>query len=186
MTPIRDELTRPELLAFVQGLAQEPEAWQHLVRHRPDRRTYAEIKREPRVGIWVICWMDDHDTGFHDHDISAGAVAVVEGRLREERLTIGGAPQVLEYGPGEAFDFAASDIHRMSHASGGPAVSLHAYSPPLWRMGAYAVQPSGVITRTSVSYAEELRPPEPPPGEDEPDPRALRPAPARDRATSQG
>jgi hypothetical protein len=51
----------------------------------------------------------------------------------------------------------------MSHAGGGPAVSLHAYSPPLWRMGAYAIGSSGVLTRTSVSYAEELRPPEPDP-----------------------
>jgi hypothetical protein len=161
MTMALDELSRPELLAFVKELAGQPELWRHLVRHEPDRRTYEEIKREPRVGIWVICWMDDHDTGFHDHDISAGAVAVVQGRLREERLAIGGGPQVLEYGPGEAFDFAASDIHRMSHAGGGPAVSLHAYSPPLWRMGAYAVAPSGVLTRESVSYAEELRPPEP-------------------------
>jgi hypothetical protein len=154
-----DDLTRPELLAFVKQLADEPDAWRHLVHHRPDQRTYAEIKRHPRVGIWVICWMDDHDTGFHDHDISSGAVAVVAGRLREERLAIGGEPKVSEYGEGEAFDFAASDIHRMTHASGGPAVSLHAYSPPLWRMGAYAVESGGVLTRTSVSYAEELRPP---------------------------
>jgi hypothetical protein len=161
MTLEHEDLTRPQLLEFVQRLAAEPEAWQHLVRHQPDQRTYAEIKREPRVGIWVICWMDDHDTGFHDHDISSGAVAVVEGRLREERLAIGGEPVVREYGAGQAFDFAASDIHRMSHASGGPAVSLHAYSPPLWRMGAYAVAPSGVLTRRSVSYAEELRPPAP-------------------------
>jgi predicted metal-dependent enzyme (double-stranded beta helix superfamily) len=161
MTLPRDELSRPELLAFVEELADQPEAWEHLVHHRPDRRTYEEIKRHPHVGIWVICWMDDHDTGFHDHDISSGAVAVVRGRLREERLAVGGAPQVVEFGPGEAFDFAASDIHRMSHAGGGPAVSLHAYSPPLWRMGAYAVAPSGLLSRTSVSYAEELRPPEP-------------------------
>jgi predicted metal-dependent enzyme (double-stranded beta helix superfamily) len=154
-----DELTRPELLAYVRQLARETDKWSHLVEHEPDRRTYAEVTRAPQLGVWVICWMDDHDTGFHDHDISAGAVAVVEGRLREERLKVGGAPEVAEFGPGEAFDFAASDIHRMSHAGGGPAVSLHAYSPPLWRMGAYAIEPSGVLTRTSISYAEELRPP---------------------------
>jgi hypothetical protein len=156
-----EDFTRPELLAYVAGLARQPERWSHLVHHKPDRRTYAEVTREPQLGVWVICWMDDHDTGFHDHDISAGAVAVVEGRLREERLAIGGGPRIAEYGPGEAFDFAASDIHRMWHAGGGPAVSLHAYSPPLWRMGAYAIEPSGVLTRTSISYAEELRPPEP-------------------------
>jgi hypothetical protein len=35
---------------------------------------------------------------------------------------------------------------------------VHAYSPPLWRMGQYAVSPYGVLRRTSVSYADELRP----------------------------
>jgi hypothetical protein len=160
VTIVRDELTRPELLEYVQRLAERPDEWRHLVRHEPDRRTYAEVSRQPEVGVWVICWMDDHDTGFHDHDISAGAVAVVQGRLQEERLAVGGQPVVAAYGPGEAFSFAASDIHRMSHAGGGPAVSLHAYSPPLWRMGAYAVVEAGVLTRTSISYAEELRPPD--------------------------
>ena len=35
---------------------------------------------------------------------------------------------------------------------------MHAYSPPLWRMGQYAVSDSGVLRRVSVSYADELRP----------------------------
>ena len=39
-----------------------------------------------------------------------------------------------------------------------PAVSIHAYSPPLWRMGAYSVEPDGTLRRESISYAEELRP----------------------------
>ena len=43
------------------------------------------------------------------------------------------------------------------------SVSVHAYSPPLWRMGQYAVAGNGVLRRVSVSYADELRPlgPEP-------------------------
>ena len=39
-----------------------------------------------------------------------------------------------------------------------PAVSIHAYSPPLWRMGTYVVAPDGTLRRRSISYAEELRP----------------------------
>ena len=35
---------------------------------------------------------------------------------------------------------------------------VHAYSPPLWRMGAYEVRADGELRRHSVSYAEELRP----------------------------
>jgi predicted metal-dependent enzyme (double-stranded beta helix superfamily) len=112
----------------------------------------------PDVGVWLICWMDDHDTGFHDHDVSSGAVAVVQGLLREERMRVGNEPASRIYSPGEIFDFRSSDIHRMSHAGGGPAISLHAYSPPLNRMGAYAVDEMGMLTRSSIPYSEELRP----------------------------
>ena len=37
-------------------------------------------------------------------------------------------------------------------------VSVHAYSPPLWRMGTYVVEADGTLRRESISYAEELRP----------------------------
>ena len=40
-------------------------------------------------------------------------------------------------------------------------MTIHAYSPPLWRMGAYEVLPGGELRRHSLSYAEELRPLEP-------------------------
>jgi hypothetical protein len=102
--------------------------------------------------------MDDHDTGYHDHDLSAGAVAVAAGAVREERLVLGGAPASRTTAAGEAFTFDPADIHRVSHAGGEPAVTIHAYSPPLWRMGAYEVLPTGELRRWSLSYAEELRP----------------------------
>ena len=35
-----------------------------------------------------------------------------------------------------------SDIHRVTHAGNTPAVTINAYSPPLWRMGAYQVKDS--------------------------------------------
>ena len=71
---------------------------------------------------------------------------------------LGGAPLRRTFGAGESFHFSASEIHRVRNPDSVPAVTLHAYSPPLWRMGAYEIQPSGVLTRHSVSYAEELRP----------------------------
>ena len=39
------------------------------------------------------------------------------------------------------------------------AISIHAYSPPLWRLGQYSVDAEGRLHRQSVSYADELRPP---------------------------
>jgi hypothetical protein len=37
------------------------------------------------------------------------------------------------------------------------AVSIHAYSPPLWRMGAYDIDADGSLRRRSIAYDEELR-----------------------------
>jgi hypothetical protein len=56
------------------------------------------------------------------------------------------------------FEFDASHVHRMCQVCDTPAVSIHAYSAPLWRMGADAVAPDGTPRRGSISYAEELRP----------------------------
>ena len=58
---------------------------------------------------------------------------------------------------GRAFAFGPDHIHRMGGSVDG-SVSIHAYSPPLWRMGQYAIDAGGEMRRVSVSYAEELRP----------------------------
>jgi len=152
------DLAPDELEQLVRNLAGRPERWRHLVAHRPDERTYAELYRDQHVAVWLICWMNDHDTGYHDHDLSAGAVAVAAGAVREERLVLGGAPTSRTAAAGEAFTFGPADIHRVSHAGAEPAITVHAYSPPLWRMGAYEVLPTGELRRWSLSYAEELRP----------------------------
>jgi predicted metal-dependent enzyme (double-stranded beta helix superfamily) len=151
-------LSTQELRDLVMRLAGDPGSWQRLVRHDPNQRNYAQILLNQDVGVWLICWMDDHDTGFHDHDVSSGAVAVVQGLLLEERMRVGAEPASHVYSPGDVFAFRSSDIHRMAHAGGGPAVSIHAYSPPLNRMGAYAVDEMGVLTRSSIPYSDELRP----------------------------
>jgi len=90
--------------------------------------------------------------------VSSGAVAVVEGEIVEERLVLGGGTVARRHATGAVFDFDASHVHRMHHDLRQPTVSIHAYSPPLWRMGTYAVDPDGTLRRTSISYAEELRP----------------------------
>jgi Cysteine dioxygenase type I len=151
------DLTRLELRELAGDLAGRPEAWRHLVHHDPAVRTYEQLLRDEHVAVWLICWMD-HDTGFHDHDVSCGALAVAQGEVIEERLAIGGSPLRRHLRAGEALDFGASDIHRVAHAGAGPAITINAYSPPLWRMGAYETSAGGELLRHSISYAEELRP----------------------------
>src|SRR3954452_22911605 len=66
------DLSEGELERLVRGLAADPGRWDHLVMHRPDERTYAELYRDQHVAVWLICWMNDHDTAYHNHDMSAG------------------------------------------------------------------------------------------------------------------
>ena len=156
--PLGRDLDGPELHSFVSELAERPELWIDRVRHDPAQRSYAELIADPFLTAWLICWMDDHDTGFHDHDTSSGAVAVVSGAVREERLTLGGPPCARNFRAGQSFHFSAADIHRVRHAGTDPAVTLHVYSPPLLRMGAYQVDEDGALVRRAMSSSEELRP----------------------------
>ncbi len=155
--PDRD-LDRSELRELVTSIAAQPEGWRGLVRYGTPERAFEQLWRDDHVDVWVITWTNDHDTGFHDHDISSGAICVIDGAIKHERLVIGGEPSVVIYGPGDSFCFDASEVHRMSHWGDVPAVTIHAYSPPLWRMGQYHFRNDGVMRRLSVSYAEELRP----------------------------
>jgi mannose-6-phosphate isomerase-like protein (cupin superfamily) len=150
-------LTTRELQRFVERLAGSPAPWRDLVRHSADGRVYEQIWDDELVNAWVICWSEDQDTGFHDHDRSEAAIAVVEGRIREERLRLGREPESREIGPGRTVVVPAVAIHRVLHAAGRPAVTIHAYSPPLRRTGAYRITPGGELERASVSYEQELR-----------------------------
>jgi Cysteine dioxygenase type I len=158
MTPLGRDLDRRELRDLVTTIAAEPAQWRGLVRRGVPERHFEQLWRDDHVDVWVITWMNGNDTGFHDHDVSRGAVAVVEGEIIEERLVVGGPPRRFPHAAGEAFDFDASHVHRMLQDSDAPAVSIHAYSPPLWRMGTYATGTDGTLRRQSISYAEELRP----------------------------
>ena len=146
-----------ELIEFTAGLAAAPERWQHLIRHTDDVRVYEQIWDDEDVNAWVICWSEDQDTGFHDHDESAAGIAVISGRVREERLTLGSPPRSHELGPGAVFNVPPVAIHRVLHAGDQPAVTIHAYSPPLQRTGAYRTGPDGALERRSLPLEIELR-----------------------------
>src|SRR3954453_9172769 len=98
-------LTASELRAVALAFAAEEAAWRPHVRADRAQRTFHALRRDDDVTVWLICWMPGHDTGFHDHDGAAGAVAVVQGRVCEERLRLGGAPQRTQHGAGAVFGF---------------------------------------------------------------------------------
>ena len=154
--PARD-LDRDELTAIVDQLAEDPERWTTLVDYDDAERVYVSLHRDDHLDVWLLCWTPVNDTGWHDHDISSGAVRVVRGALAESNPRIGGEPVTRVVAAGESFSFGPDHIHRLTGVD-DRSVSIHAYSPPLWRLGQYSIDAEGVMRRQSISYAEELRP----------------------------
>jgi quercetin dioxygenase-like cupin family protein len=150
-------LTREGLQQFVQRLADSPELWSEHIRVDCTERVYALIWEDEHVNAWIICWSEDQDTGYHDHDRSTAAITMVKGHVREERLCIGGGARGNVHGPGDTLTLPASAIHRVLHAGEGPAISIHAYSPPLTRTGAYRVTEDGRLEREALAAESELR-----------------------------
>src|SRR5947209_9589062 len=105
-------LTAEQLEEFVRSLVAAPEQWAHLVRHASDARVYEQIWDDEDVNAWVICWSEEQDTGFHDHDVSAAALAVISGEVREERLRLGSSPEGRVLGAGSVFTVPPVAIHR--------------------------------------------------------------------------
>ena len=120
------------------------------MRHDKEARFYQQLYRDPNLDVWLICWVDGQNTGYHDHDRSSGAVCVCDGTLFEDwfRVEEDGwvREQTTEHGPGRALR-----LRRLRHPrrpasgiDGAPATSIHLYSPALWRMGHYEPGPRGM------------------------------------------
>lgn len=153
------DLDQAELVELATAIGKAPELWSGHVRHDVGERIYVQLHRDPHVDVWMICWLDDQKTGYHDHDLSSGAVYVCEGTLVEDRFHFGA--RGLRHASrkrttGKAFQFDAAYIHGVRHAGGVPATSIHCYSPPLWRMGYYNADEHGSLIRNSLSYLEEV------------------------------
>ncbi len=155
------DLDRPALARLAIAIGQEQSLWQQFARHDAEARFYQQLYRDPNVDVWLICWTTSQDTGYHDHDRSAGAVYVCEGTLHEDYFQRDPDGWIREktntYEAGGHFDFDAADIHGVRHVpADADATSIHVYSPALWRMGHYEPDIRGVLRRVAITYADEL------------------------------
>jgi predicted metal-dependent enzyme (double-stranded beta helix superfamily) len=155
-SPPARPLDKRELRELVDDLAGRPDEWRDHIAFPDGHRHYVSLRRDEHVDVWLLCWTPGDDTGWHDHDISSGAVRVVSGALKESNPRIGGAHLETTMPAGTSFCFGPEHIHRLGGAA-DRSVSIHAYSPPLNRLGQYSMD-DGVLRRVSVGYTEELRP----------------------------
>jgi predicted metal-dependent enzyme (double-stranded beta helix superfamily) len=150
------QLRRNQLEQLTRALGNEPELWRHLVRHSTAERFYVRLHLDDDLEVWLICWSQRQDTGFHDHDGARGAVTVVQGALAERRLALTGSAPTSIHPTGSTFSFGANHIHDVSQTGAAVATSLHAYSPPLGEMGFYEFAADGTLTRRRGDYREEF------------------------------
>jgi quercetin dioxygenase-like cupin family protein len=102
----------------------------------PDERWHQRIYRDRRIDVWLISWLPTQGTQLHDHGGSSGSFTVLSGALAE--ATVDGATLRDNFrAAGDSVGFGAHYVHDVRNLSDAPAVSVHAYSPPLTSMTYY-------------------------------------------------
>ena len=141
----------PEELANIVSLFASSDGWMDKVRLRAERRWYERLYHGPDYDIWVLSWLPGQSTGFHDHGASSGAFVVATGILEEHRP--GERNHVMH--PGKPRAFGPDYTHDVRNVSLAPAISIHAYSPPLSEMNEYELDGSQLVTREPTSGKAE-------------------------------
>jgi rhodanese-related sulfurtransferase/mannose-6-phosphate isomerase-like protein (cupin superfamily) len=144
-------LRTPEELANIVAEFASSDGWMDQVRLRAERRWYERLYHGPDYDIWVLSWLPGQSTGFHDHGASSGAFVVATGIL-EEHLP---DERVGVIHPGEPRAFGPDYAHDVRNVSLAPAISIHAYSPPLDEMNEYELDGSRLVPRERASEKTE-------------------------------
>jgi rhodanese-related sulfurtransferase len=121
------------------------------VRLRAEGRWYERQYHGPDYDIWVISWLPGQSTGFHDHGASSGAFVVATGILEEHHPD----EQTRVIHPGKPRAFGPDYAHDVRNVSLAPAISIHAYSPPLTEMNEYELDGSRLVPRERASGRAE-------------------------------
>jgi len=142
-----------ELRAIVERCAADVRAGVHRVEFDRDQRWHVRLHCDDQVDVWLISWTRTQGTELHDHGDSAGAFTVVEGCLTES-VWSGSAERgrLVDHAreAGDAVVFGSHYVHDVRNTAVASAVSVHAYSPPLRRMGFYNVAGDGLVRRAEA------------------------------------
>lgn len=155
----RDRTASPRRLrALVEAVGRTPGLWEDAVRHEDAQRHYRRIWRDERVDVWVNTWPDGSETTLHDHGGSSGAYHVVSVVLTEDwvRRAVGTrrlCRRLLTAGTTSAF--GGDHVHDVGSRDGSPAVSIHAYSPPLTSLSYYRLAEGGSLSVTGSKTITE-------------------------------
>jgi hypothetical protein len=138
-----------QLVEFTRFLAEEVRDGVHLIDFDSEDRWHRRIYRDGIVDVWLIGWLPEQGTQLHDHGGSSGAFTVVSGSLSEATyLASGPRAGTLRdrlHGPDRSIGFNGDYIHDVRNLSENPAISVHAYSPPLTSMSYYDLEGGALV-----------------------------------------
>ena len=143
-------LTLAELSATVEYYASEVRTGKHSVELGYGERWHTRIYQDADVDVWLISWTTEQGTELHDHGGSSGAFTVVDGSITE--YVWSGAKQdepgsLVDHlrGKNRTVVYGPHYVHDMRNHADAPAVTVHAYSPPLRKMNYYDVAEDSLL-----------------------------------------
>jgi cysteine dioxygenase len=96
--------------------------------------------------LLALCWKNGQRSPIHDHAGSSCGIRVLRGTMTETRFEFAPNGHVKavsskDYGAGSVLGSQDFDLHQISNLQANDAdlVTLHVYSPPLFRMGTYSL-----------------------------------------------
>lgn len=122
-------------------------------------RWFTRLHGDDELDVWLIGWVPERSTELHDHGGSLGALTVVNGALRETRWD-GGSLRRRRLTAGDQAAFPLGWVHDVVWApdpvsAAAPALSVHAYSPPLTAMSYYEVTERKTLRRSRTELTDE-------------------------------
>jgi predicted metal-dependent enzyme (double-stranded beta helix superfamily) len=156
-------------MEFSRFVATEAAAGRYpYVEYTQDQRWHQRLYRDRRVDVWLISWLPSQGTELHDHGGSAGAFTVLSGELAEAVYRPRGGLRQLARPAGDSVGFGPRYVHDVRNLGDRPAVSVHAYSPPLTAMTFYDLEPDGGLSTLLTVATDDPEPELRRPGRAEP------------------
>jgi predicted metal-dependent enzyme (double-stranded beta helix superfamily) len=122
-----------------------------------DERWFTRLHSEDELDVWLISWVPGQATELHDHGGSLGALTLISGALHEYRWD-GEELRHRRLDAGDQAGFPLGWVHDVTWSPGdqapAPALSVHAYSPPLTAMSYYEVTERNTLRRVRTKLTD--------------------------------
>ena len=153
-------LRLPDLLRITDQAADEVlrGRYNHLVPSAGipiQERWFTRLHSDDEVDVWLISWVANQATELHDHGGSLGALTLLSGALHEFRWD-GDRLRRRRLDAGDQVGFPLGWVHDVTCAPAeqAPALSVHAYSPPLTAMSYYEVTQHNTLRRVRTRLTD--------------------------------